>query len=84
MNKIAEEVPNLNMLMFINEAAKDEGMVMRRFRHTGRGNCCVIQQWFIQETCYSIIPAIMLDGIIPYDIVEGPVDMEQFLKFLRE
>ncbi|KIK22927.1 hypothetical protein PISMIDRAFT_42113, partial [Pisolithus microcarpus 441] len=31
-----------------------------------------------------IIPAITLDGIITYDIVEGPVDTEPFLKFLRE
>ncbi|KIK14323.1 hypothetical protein PISMIDRAFT_78067, partial [Pisolithus microcarpus 441] len=33
---------------------------------------------------YSIVPAITLDGIIAYDIVEGPVDMERFLKFLKE
>ncbi|KIM54195.1 hypothetical protein SCLCIDRAFT_76130, partial [Scleroderma citrinum Foug A] len=33
---------------------------------------------------YSIIPAITLDGIIVYDIVEGPVDTERFVKFLKE
>ncbi|KIK23143.1 hypothetical protein PISMIDRAFT_33273, partial [Pisolithus microcarpus 441] len=31
-----------------------------------------------------IIPTITLDGIIAYDIVEGPVNMEQFLRFLKE
>ncbi|KIK18459.1 hypothetical protein PISMIDRAFT_84191, partial [Pisolithus microcarpus 441] len=33
---------------------------------------------------YSIIPTIMLDGIIAYDIMQGPVNMERFLKFLKE
>ncbi|KIM56235.1 hypothetical protein SCLCIDRAFT_42119, partial [Scleroderma citrinum Foug A] len=33
---------------------------------------------------YSIIPVLMLDGIIAYDIVEGPVDTEQFIKFLKD
>ncbi|KAI6010644.1 hypothetical protein PISMIDRAFT_50406, partial [Pisolithus microcarpus 441] len=33
---------------------------------------------------YSIIPAITLDGIIAYDIVEGPPSLQQFLRFLKE
>ncbi|KIO03989.1 hypothetical protein M404DRAFT_144226 [Pisolithus tinctorius Marx 270] len=33
---------------------------------------------------YSILPAITLDGIITYDIIEGTVDGEQFLRFLKE
>ncbi|KIK24199.1 hypothetical protein PISMIDRAFT_99033, partial [Pisolithus microcarpus 441] len=33
---------------------------------------------------YSIIPAITLNGITAYDIVEGPVNMEWFLRFLKE
>ncbi|KIK21662.1 hypothetical protein PISMIDRAFT_75968, partial [Pisolithus microcarpus 441] len=30
------------------------------------------------------IPTITLNGIIAYNIVQGPIDMEQFLKFLKE
>ncbi|KAH7886461.1 hypothetical protein F5I97DRAFT_1809140, partial [Phlebopus sp. FC_14] len=33
---------------------------------------------------FSIIPAITLNGIIAYDIVEGPVDGKCFLRFLEE
>ncbi|KIM62793.1 hypothetical protein SCLCIDRAFT_75144, partial [Scleroderma citrinum Foug A] len=33
---------------------------------------------------YSIILVITLDGIIAYDIVEGPVDTEHFVRFLNE
>ena len=85
MNRIAEEVPDPNiMLMFIDEAARDERTISRRFRRSGKGICCTTQRPFVRGTHYSIIPAITLDGIIAYNIVEGPVDTEQFVKFLKE
>ncbi|KIK19124.1 hypothetical protein PISMIDRAFT_72582, partial [Pisolithus microcarpus 441] len=31
-----------------------------------------------------ILPVITLNGIITYNIIEGPVDGEQFMCFLRE
>ena len=33
---------------------------------------------------YSILPCIMLDGVISYNIIEGPVDSVRFLRFLTE
>ncbi|KIK73845.1 hypothetical protein PAXRUDRAFT_20442 [Paxillus rubicundulus Ve08.2h10] len=60
MNCIAAEAPDANMLMFVDEAAKDE---------------C---------TSYSIVPIITLDGIITYDIIEGPVDGAHFVQFLKD
>ncbi|KAG1850454.1 hypothetical protein F4604DRAFT_1495438, partial [Suillus subluteus] len=33
---------------------------------------------------YSILPILTLDGIIAYDIIEGPVTSERFAQFLRE
>ncbi|KIM64575.1 hypothetical protein SCLCIDRAFT_77355, partial [Scleroderma citrinum Foug A] len=33
---------------------------------------------------YSIVPIITLDGIITYEIIEGPVNSEWFARFLRE
>ena len=84
MNRIAKEVPDPNMLVFIDEAAKDERTVSRGYGRSGKGLRCNIQRRFVRGTRYSIIPAIMLDGIIAYDIVEGPVDTEWFVKFLKE
>ena len=84
MNQIAEEVPDANMLMFIDEAAKDERMVFRRFGRSKRGIRCITRRRFIRGTRYSIIPVLTLDGIIAYDIVEGPVDTERFVKFLKD
>ncbi|KIK79183.1 hypothetical protein PAXRUDRAFT_47478, partial [Paxillus rubicundulus Ve08.2h10] len=33
---------------------------------------------------YSIVPLIMLDGIITYNIVGGPLNSEHFLKFIKD
>ncbi|KIK30868.1 hypothetical protein PISMIDRAFT_50591, partial [Pisolithus microcarpus 441] len=84
MNQVAEEVPDPNMLIFVDEAARDERTVSRRYGRAGRGVRCSVQRRFVRGTRYSIIPAITLDGIIAYDIVEGPVDSERFVKFLKD
>ena len=84
MNKIAEEVPNPDMLLFVDEAAKDERTTVRRYGWAGRGNCCAVQHQFVRGIHYSIIPAIMLNRIIAYDIVEGLVDTEHFVRFLNK
>ena len=43
MNQIAEEVPDPNMLVFIDEAAKDECTVLRGYGHSGKGLRCNVQ-----------------------------------------
>ncbi|KAF9222260.1 hypothetical protein BS17DRAFT_708706 [Gyrodon lividus] len=35
-------------------------------------------------THYSIVPILTLDGIIPYDIVEGSVTSDCFIQFLHK
>ena len=47
MNKIAEEVPDPNMLLFVDEAAKDERTTVRRYGRAGRGNRCAVQHRFV-------------------------------------
>ena len=84
MNRIAAEVPDPNMLVFIDEAAKDKRTSARLHGRSMRGVRCLVQRYFVRGTRYSIVPAITLDGIIAYDIIEGPVDGQRFLKFLEE
>ena len=84
MNRIAEEAPDANMLMFVDEAAKDERTLSRKYGRSRKGVRCVTGKKFVRGLRYSIIPVITLDGIIAYDIVEGPVDNERFATFLRE
>ncbi|KAF8559466.1 hypothetical protein OG21DRAFT_1370059, partial [Imleria badia] len=44
MNCIAEEVPDPGMLMFIDEAAKNERTLSRRYGRLGKGVHCVVQR----------------------------------------
>lgn len=84
MNRIVADVPDTNMLVFIDEAAKDRRTSTRQHGRSIRGVRCCVERYFVRGTRYSIIPAITLDGIIAYDIIEGPVDSQRFLKFLKE
>ncbi|KAN0082877.1 hypothetical protein V8E55_008672, partial [Tylopilus felleus] len=78
MNRIGAEAPDANMLLFIDEAAKDRRTSCRPSGRSFRGQCCRGQQYFVRGVRYSILPAIMLDGIIAYDIIEGLVDGARF------
>ncbi|KIK80041.1 hypothetical protein PAXRUDRAFT_159730, partial [Paxillus rubicundulus Ve08.2h10] len=78
MNFIAEIAPDPNMLMFEDEAAKNERTLIRPYGRARMGICCVQWKCFVRGTHYSIVPIITLDGIITYKIIEGPVTSEFF------
>jgi len=64
MNLIAEEAPVVSMLIFVDEAAKNEHTLSCRYGHSGKGVCYVVQRQFVRGLQYSIIPIIILDEII--------------------
>ena len=84
MNRMADLVEDPNMLMFGDEASKDERTSARRRGWSLRGSRCVQQKCFVRGQRYSILPILTLDGIIAYDIIEGSVTSDRFLQFLRE
>lgn len=84
MNRIAADVPDPNMLVFIDKAAKDKWTSTRQHGWSTRGVCCCVNRCFVRGTRFSILPAITLDGIVAYDIIEGPVDSQRFVRFLEE
>ena len=84
MNRIGAEVPNMDMVIFLDESAKDDRTLGRKMGWSRIGTRCVQRQCFVRGQRYSILPALTLDGIIAYDIIEGPVTAERFIKFLRE
>lgn len=84
MNRIAAEAPDVNMLMFVDEAAKDERTSVRRHGRSRKGVRCIARKCFVRGSRYSIVPVITLDGIIAYDIIEGPVDGARFVQFLKD
>lgn len=84
MNKIADLVPDPEMLMFGDEASKDERTSIRRKGWSIRGCRCIQQKCFVRGRRFSILPILTLDGIIAHDIIEGSVTTERFVEFLRE
>ena len=84
MNRIGAEARDAEMLLFVDEAVKDRRTSSRPCGWSTQGQRCYGSRYFICGVHYSIIPAITLDGIISYDIIEGPVDGARFLRFLWE
>jgi transposase len=84
MNQIALEVPNMDMIMFSDESAKDNRTDFQKQGWSPIGTHCIQMCNFIRGRRYSILPILTLDGIIAYDIIERPVTGARFLQFLQE
>jgi hypothetical protein len=84
MNKIADEVTSPDMLMFVDEAARNKRTSVRTKGRSLVGKRCTQRTCFARGQRFSILPILTLDGIITYDIVPGSVTSERFLQFLRE
>ena len=84
MNRVADEVPNPDMLIFIDEAARNRRASGRAKGWSLVGRRCVQRRHFIRGQRFSILPILTLDGIITYDIIPGSVDSRRFVQFLRE
>src|SRR6266849_8800988 len=84
MNRIADEVPNPDMLIFIDEAARNRRASAQAKGWSLVGRRCVQRQHFIHGQRFSILPILTLDGIITYDIIPGSVNSGRFVEFLDE
>lgn len=83
-NSIALLAPDPEMFIFLDESARDERTNSRRFGWSLKGTPFFQQQVFIRGARVSILPALTLDGIIAYDLIDGSVTAERFGQFLRE
>lgn len=84
INKIGQLAADPEMLMFIDESARDARTSGRRTGWSLQGTRCVQRRVFVRGVRYSILPVLTLDGIIAYDIMEGAVTSERFGRFLRQ
>ena len=84
MNCIIADILDPNMLIFIDEAAKNKWMSAHLYGQSMKSVCYLVQRYFVCGARYFIISAITLNGIIAYDIIKGPADGQHFLKFLEE
>src|SRR5882762_4333245 len=84
MNRIGALIPDMNMIMFTDESVKDGRTHNRLYGWAHMGEACCQCVHFVRGVHYSILPVLSLDGIIAYDIVQGPVSSEWFLQFLHD
>lgn len=84
MNQIADEVPDPRMIMFLDKAARNQRLSQWPNGWALLGRRCVQKQFFVRGECYSILPVLMLDVIIMYDIIPGSVTAEHFMQFLQQ
>ena len=75
---------NPDLFVFIDESAVDNKTVQRPQGWSTVGGRSVSQCTFLRGKCHSILPALSSDGIIALEIIEGSVNKERFLQFLRD
>ena len=71
------------MCVFIDETGKDRKSCARRYGYGFRGIRPVYKASLIQGKRESAIAAMTMDGVIAATVVEGNVDGNTFLQFLR-
>ena len=69
-------------LIFMDEAAKDECTLSRRYGYSFKNTFAIKKNVFIRETQYTILPALSLQGIIAVNIMEGSCTKEKFKEFV--
>lgn len=83
MNRIGQEVPDPEMLIFVDESAKDRRTSARKKGWSFLGERCISRRVFVRGQRYSILPVLTLDGLITWDVVEGSVTSKRFLDFIE-
>ena len=84
MNHIADEVPDPHMMMFIDEAVRNQRSSQWPKGWALLGRRCIQKCFFVHGECYSTLPVLTLDGLITYDIIPESVTTEHFIEFLCE
>ena len=69
MNRIADEITNLDMLMFVDKAAYNKRTLARMNGWSLVGTRCMQRRCFDYRQRFLILPILTLNGIITYDII---------------
>jgi transposase len=84
INRFAKLVKDPWMPIFLDESAKDERTIIRRYGYGPEGERILVDAPFVRGKRVSMLPALTLDGIITHIVVEGSVTSEKFVEFLRD
>ena len=81
------ELSQLNdpdLFVFLDESAVDNRTVQRSSGWSAVGGRSTSRSTFLRGKRHSLLPALSSDGIIALEIIEGSVNKERFLLFLRD
>jgi transposase len=78
-NHVASIVTDLDQLMFMDEAAKDNCTHCHTHGYSPAGIPCVECTVWVHNQCISVTPLLTLDGIIVYELFNGSVTLDQFI-----
>ena len=70
--------------VWLDESSVDNRTNHRQSGWATIGQACVRPGLFVRGQRYSVLPALSYEGYIAYDIFEGSVNKEKFLRFLNE
>ena len=84
MNHIADVATNPDMLMFVDEAARNRRTSGRSRGWAVTGDRCIQHRFFVRGQRFSILPVLTIDGLITHDIIPGSINAERFFQFLQE
>ena len=84
MNRIADKVTNSDMLMFVNKVARNKKTSARMNGWSLVGKQCMQRRYFGHGQRFLILPILILDSIITYNIISKSVTSQRFLQFLCE
>jgi hypothetical protein len=79
MLQISKVVHYPDMVMFVDEAAKNERTTGWKYGWSLKGRRCIQRRVFVRGQRWSILPILTLDGIITYNIIPGLVTSKHFL-----
>lgn len=70
--------------MFTDEAAKDDRTHCRTHGYSPVGVPCIERTVWVRNQRISVTPLLTLDGIVAYELFDGSVTSDRFIRFLRE
>ncbi|GLB45622.1 putative DDE superfamily endonuclease [Lyophyllum shimeji] len=71
-----------DQMVILNESSKDEKTLVRHYVHTLCGDNPVLNTSLDWGVCYSVLPALTIDGYIAVRVVEGSIDGAEFYDFV--
>ena len=73
---------DVEQLVFLDETAKDERTLTRRYGYSYRGNRAALSAPFIRGERFTATAALATTGLVAYDVIPGASNTARLLNFI--